>query len=529
MKISGKFLLIFLLLAGTTVNGLSQLATTTLLEEFEFHGQKYSIYAYFLPPRAGLTLKGRTSKNLSAGLDGENIHLGTRICSDNFYVFWLNYRNSAIRLVFYDFQRNRSQVLPLAGFSFIGLPEIIEENGDLQDLVFLGNLSDNDDIFYYEPEINLLTPLTKTPFSEKGFSMLEKDGQLEIETSSLWAKYRYRFDRQHRQTTLLEEQHFHLQKMQHQTAFTIEYFNTYVGFGDSITWGQIEGQQHLESCYLTQMQALLAATYGPSYPINLGIPGQQTYDGTLRIEQDLDEHPAQYFLLMLGVNDVWRNTFSLDSSLENLKYIVDAALAHGRRVIVSTLTPRKDRFSLYNFYWKNLRALSAGILDLAKEKNAASIDTLTAFMNSNPPDGWKALLENIIPEISKGNHPNQEGHRVIASLFADALEAFPPQTPQNILILNPLDHLKKNVQWDANYESDFSHFAIEFAFEPDPLSQHLTTVNNHFTFTLFPFLPQLYFRLQTVDRGNHASAFSTVFPPQTGNFPRAKQLQQQRQ
>ena len=109
---------------------------------------------------------------------------------------------------------------------------------------------------------------------------------------------------------------------------------------------------------------------------------------------------------------------------------------------------------------------------------------------------------------------------LIASLFAPVLVAFPPLPPSGVLVLNPQDHLKKNVQWDMNYESDFSHFAIEFAFEPDPLSQHLTTVNNHFTFTLFPFLPQLYFRLQTVDRGNHASAFSTAFPAQTeGLFP----------
>jgi hypothetical protein len=149
-------------------------------------------------------------------------------------------------------------------------------------------------------------------------------------------------------------------------------------------------------------------------------------------------------------------------------------------------------------------------------------------MNTNPPDGWKELLENIIPNISNGNHPNAEGHRVIATLFADVLVAFPPLPPTGVRVLNPQDHFKKNVQWSTNYESDFSHFVIEFAFEPDPLSQRLDTIYNHFTFTLFPFLPQLYFRLQTVDSGSRTSAFSTVFPAQTMNFSRAKQGENKR-
>lgn len=529
MKISAKFIVILLLFFATTAHGLSLTKATTLLEEFEFQGQKYSISAYFLTPGAGLTLNGRTAKNLSAGLDGENIHLGTRIGSDNFYVFWLNYRNSTIRLAFYDFQRNRSHVLPLAGFSFIGLPEIIEENGDLQGLVFLGNRAKNDDIFYYEPEKDLLTPLTETPFSEKGFKLLEKNGRKEIETSSLWARYRYRFDPRSRKSVLLEEKHFSARQKKNAAAVNPEYYNTYIGFGDSITWGEIEGQQHLESCYLTQMQAILADHsfanyYGASAFVNLGVPGNGTLAGAQRVDQDLNSHTGFYFLLMLGVNDVIKSDLSLDSALENLSYIIDAAKARGMRVIASTLTPSKATFSLFSFYWKNLQELSAGILALANEKNVASIDTLKAFMNTNPPDGWKTLLENIIPNISSGNHPNAEGHRLIAGLFADVLVAFPPLPPSDIRVINPQDHFKKNVQWDMNYESDFSHFAIEFAYQPDPLSQRLTTSANHFTFTLFPFLPQLYFRLQTVDRGSHASAFSKVFPAQAINFPQAKQL-----
>lgn len=528
MKISASMILVFLFLSATAAYGQSQTQGTTLLEEFEFQGQKYSIAASFLPPGAGLTLNGQTSKNLSAGLEGENIHLGTRTGRDNFYTFWLNFRDSTIRLAYYDFQGNRSRVLPLSGFSFIALPEIVEENNGLGGMVFLGNRSNNDDIFYYEPEENLLTPLTATPFSEKGFTLQEKDGQLEIETISLWAQYRYRFDPGLRKCLLLEKKPLPAQQGKNAAAVTPAYYNTYVGFGDSITWGKIEGLQHLELCYLTQMQTLLADPgygnyYGPATPVNLGVPGDGTLQGAQRVNIDLNNYKGFYFLLMLGVNDVINNNFSLDSALENLDYIIDAARVRGLRVIVSTLTPSKDRYSLYTYYWENLQELSAGILALAEEKNVSSIDCLSAFMNTNPPDGWKDLLEKVIPGISNGNHPNAEGHRVIAALFADALVAFPPLPPAGVRVLNPEDALKKNVQWDENYESDFSHFVIEFAFAPTPLSRRLTTSDNHFTFTLFPFLPQLYFRLQTEDRGGRVSAFSTTIPAQAENFSRTKQ------
>jgi lysophospholipase L1-like esterase len=528
MKTSARSILVFLLFFATAAHGLSITKPTALLEEFAFQGQKYSITANFLPAGNALILNGLTGKNLSAGLDGENIHLGTRIGSDNFYVFWLNYRDATIRLAFYDFQSNCSRVLALDGFSFIGLPEIIEANDDLQGLVFLGNRSKNDDIFYYELEKDLLTPLTETPFSEKGFKLLQKDGRLEIETSSLWANYRYSFDPLRRECVILEKKK--LPARQKKGAATDPaYYNTYIGFGDSITWGKFEGQQHLELCYLTQMKTILADPgnanyYGSSDSINLGVPGDTTLAGARRIYQDLITNKGLYFLLMLGVNDVINIDLSIDSSLENLGYIIDTAKDAGRRVIISTLTPSKDTFSQYAYYWKNLYGLSEGIEALAEEKNVASIDPLTAFMDTNPPDGWKALLENVIPGISNGNHPNAEGHRLIATLFADALAAFPPLPPSNILVLNPEDNFKKNVQWDANYESDFSHFAIEFDFEPGPLMHHLTTTDNHFTFTLFPFLPKLYFRLQTVDRGDHASAFSTVFSAQTQNASPAKRL-----
>ena len=512
------FFLAFAILSG----GLFAREHDISQEQFVFQSRTYHLDTVFSGGQADLQLRGRGEVNLSAGMLGENLLLGVRYGSDNFYVFWLNYHQKANRLAYYDHRFGRSHILPLNGFSSFSLPEILETNSEPQALVFLGNNSDNDDIFHYELTTEVLTPLTRTPFSEKNIILQKTDNGLEIETKSLLAKYRYRFNHQNRQCQLLKEERFSQpQKRQARAATTItpEYFNTYIGFGDSITWGQIRIIQRLDLCYLTQMRDVyLALDYGPSQFLNLGNPGQTTYDRTLSVDQDLDANPGFYFLLMLGVNDVQKPEFSLASSRENLEYIVDAALAHNMRVIISTLTPRKDEKSQLQWYWDNLHALSNAILNIAQEKGTACIDTLGAFMNTDPPDGWKDLLEEpgwVEDEEGKevwvkGNHPNEEGHKVIAALFAATLVKFPPLAPTNISVVNSQNNLRRTALWDENYESDFSHFHIEFGFQPGVLNYSLTSTPSYCTFNLFPFLPRLYFRIQTVDRGGRRSAFSTV-------------------
>jgi len=509
MKTRAKFLTAFLFVACAARTGFSS-QPQALLERFEFQGQKYSVFDRVATAAPGLTLAGRTSMDLSAGMPGDNVLLGTRSGNGNFYVFWLNYRQKAVRLAFYDRRRGRSRLLPLAGFSFIGLPEVVEDGDRLRGLVFLGNRAGNDDVFFYEPNQGLLTQLTETPFSEKGFTLLEKDGRLEIETRSLWARYRYGFDPRLRQSVLVEERRGASGEKTGAIAVSPDYYNTYIGFGDSITWGEVEGVQRLDLCYLTQMQSLLADPgyanyYGASSLIDLGVPGDSTLAGAERVDTDLAEHSGLYFLLMLGVNDVIHADFSIDSSLENLGYIIDAAKARGMRVIASTLTPSKAGFSAHQYYWDNLHALSTGIIALARDRNIACIDPLTLFLNTNPPDGWKDLLENIIPGLSSGNHPNAQGHRLIASLFAPALVAFPPQPPHDVTVIDPDDTLHRTASWSVNYESDFTHFHVEFGFQPEALGYSLDTPAAFCTFSLFPFLPQLYFRVHAVDRGERRS------------------------
>jgi lysophospholipase L1-like esterase len=495
------------------------------LESFRFQGRSYSLFADFSPPKAGLRLAGRRSRDLSAGLAGESILLGVRSGTENFYVFWIYSREKTLLLAWYDHRLDRRRVLPLPGFSFFALPEIIETQGVLRELYFLGNDSGNDDIFHYDLQAGELTALTRTPFSEKGFTLKAAGAGIEIETRSLWKAFRYRFDPRERRCELLEEHA--LPKPRRRAAAAIDpsrYYNTYVGFGDSITRGQWEGVEWPDLCFIAKIGQMLAESYGPTWSVNLGIGGTDTLKGAERVEQDLDNNPGFYFLLMYGVNDVFKGSFSLESSLENLEFMIDAAQARGMRVIASTLTPRKDKFATA-YYWHNLHALSAGIIDLADRKGAAHIDPLTAFMNTNPPDGWQDLLESIDRPRSSGNHPIEEGHRIIASLFAPVLAAWPPYAPQNVAMLPATSDLQRTVSWDTNLESDISHYRINFDFSPQTLNYFLTTAANHHTFPLFPFFPELYFRVQAVDRSGNGSEFSTVNPVQAATARPAKKIE----
>jgi lysophospholipase L1-like esterase len=286
--------------------------------------------------------------------------------------------------------------------------------------------------------------------------------------------------------------------------------NTYIAFGDSITWGLmrmygLEGEYHPELAYPERMRALLSAFYGPAYPINLGVPGETTYDGTLRVDKDLDGHPGLYFLLMMGTNDCIWGKISIDSIMENIEYFVGSARSRQMRVIISTIPPRKDWFGDENYILRRIADLNSRIGLLASDKSIGFIDTHTAFMSFNPPDGWKSLLEDI-----KGNHPNPAGHMVIADLFAGCLAAFSPGIPSGVKKLSSEEPSLRRISWDACCESDFAFFRLEFGPTIQEMTGTATTAGSLFSFHGLP-SHALYFRIQTIDKADHFSSFTRIY------------------
>jgi hypothetical protein len=175
------------------------------------------------------------------------------------------------------------------------------------------------------------------------------------------------------------------------------------------------------------------------------------------------------------------------------------------RKIISTIPPRKDPIGDRPYVQRNIKALNQAIADLAAELGIGFIDTHGTFMATDPPNGWKAMLEDI-----GGNHPSPAGHLVIAGLFSDALAAYPPLVPCGVerdLLIGP-DY--RRYRWEPGCESDISYYRVEFGTSAGSLEKSAVTGANWFEFPGFP-SKDVYFRVQAVDKAGNAGGFTRVY------------------
>lgn len=483
---------------------------------FIFGGTACRVLVRSVPSGSTVILQMRGGETpLCPAAGGENLFPEVQVFEDRFFVMWAHYEKGKTGLGIYDSRTEDGRITPLPGLSFLSSPMMVLQGQSLRGVMILGNSSNNDDIFFLDLRDGCLTNLTRTPASEKWFAIQPAAGGLLVSTATLREKVLYYFNVR---TLRVEVRERSIPKPRtrvlERTAPTDEtdcsLDNTYIAFGDSITWGKmrmygLEGEYHPELAYPERMKALLAAFYGPAYPVNLGVPGEKTYDGTLRIDKDLDGHPGLYFLLMMGTNDCISGKISIDSIMENIEYMADSAGSRLMRVIVSTIPPRKDAYGSKNYVLQNIASLNSRIGRLASDKSIGFIDTHKAFMGYDPPDGWRSLLEDI-----GGNHPSPAGHMVIADLFAGCLAAFSPGIPSGVEKLSGEGSSMKRINWAPCCESDFAFFKLEFGPAIQEMTDTATTTGSLFSFHGLP-SQNLYFRIQTVDKAGHYSPFTRIY------------------
>jgi len=482
---------------------------------FSFRGIACRVIVRSVPSGSVVILQMMGGESqLCPAAGGENLFPVVQVFEDRFFVMWAHYEKGVTGLGIYDSRTADGRVIPLPGLSFVSSPMMVLQGQSPRGVMILGNSSDNDDIFFLSLFDCGLTNLTRTPASEKWFAIQPAAGGLMVSTATLWEKVLYDLNLRTlrlevRERSILKPRTQALERTVRTDETDCALDNTYIAFGDSITWGLmrmygLEGEYHPELAYPERMRALLSAFYGPAYPINLGVPGEDTYGGTLRVDQDLDDHPGLYFLMMLGTNDCISGKFSIDSVMENIDYIVNSAGSRRMRVIVSTIPPRKDRFGSKNYVLRQIAALNDRIGQLASDKVIGCIDTHKAFMDFDPPDGWMSLLEDI-----GGNHPSPAGQLVIADLFADSLAAFSPGIPSGIKKLSDEESSLKKIFWDPCCESDFAFFRLEFGPTIQEMTGTATTAGSSFTFHGLP-SRNLYFKIKTVDKAGHSSPFTRI-------------------
>jgi lysophospholipase L1-like esterase len=491
---------------------------------FTSGGKDYRLVVRCLPSgESFVILSDGTTETVLGEAGGENLFPVAQVSRDCFYVLWIYYQDERTGLGLYDSETKSSRVIPLPGLKFAGPPVLIEQAGQPAGLVFLGNASDNDDVFFFDLKTNGLANVTRTAWSEKAFTTEAGPGGVLLRTVSLRDRSQYllgtgqtAFRLQRRESLKRPEPREKAPSPDDEEDCRPA--NTYAAFGDSITYGvvrmyDLEGEEHPELAYPERMREALSTFYGPAFPINLGVPGETTYDGVLRVDRDLAGLNALYFLLMMGTNDCIKGWFSVDSSMENFAYLIDAAAKRGMRVIVSTIPPRKDALGSRPFVQRNIAKFNLGTAELAAENGIGLIDTHGAFMATNPPDGWKALLEDI-----GGNHPSPAGHIVIAGLFAAVLAAFSPLVPTGIEDDSSEWPVVRRFRWDPGCESDLLCYRVEFGPFPAALENVAITSANWIVFPGFP-SDDIYFRVQAVDAAGNLSGFTRIHT--TAERPRA--------
>ncbi len=226
--------------------------------------------------------------------------------------------------------------------------------------------------------------------------------------------------------------------------------DAFVGFGDSITYGMIDGKETPELGYLPRLEALLQGVYGSSAKtVNKGRPGEITINALGRLDDVLAETRARYILIMEGTNDVVFIEVPMEETAFNLEQMILKCRRAGVYPILSTIIPRDDWRWGTKFYRDRVFALNALIRRLAENLNVPLVDMFAAFYQHSDAGGDYTTL------LSDGVHPNEEGYALMAaSWFAEVRRSpFPPSaltlrrvTQRALLAGRPLNILS----WQLN-------------------------------------------------------------------------------
>lgn len=513
----------FILAIGS---GLFASETDPFNKRFSYRGAQYVIS---VEPSMGIEgndiflTNEKTRKNLSLDFDGENLFPNVRIRGNHFYITWILSRDQQVYGCYYNSFTGTSHMIPCEGFHFLSSPYLVFQGPHPRPLamVFLGrrpgidNDKNNDEVFAYHLETGRLFNLTKTPENEKVFSVIEENRGFSLRTETIPFSAVYTIGYPGLDVVKVEKHQKEIEAVSIPTAVTADAYNTIVAFGDSITWGKIRmndlvGEHHPDLAYLGLIQSILVENYGTVDTVNLGIPADNTFKAINRLHDDFSGVEAFFCLIMLGTVDVGQNLFSAASTEENLYWIcLQIRDNYGMYPVISTIPPMRDK-SGSEFLKTHIEDLNDRIKNMAEEINIPCVDTYAAFFEQ--PD-WEEMLEDIVGNHKVAAHPSPAGHRVIADLFLPKILELPPQTPSNILF-SAVSPIRMNVEWRGNYEFDFSHYVIEFAFNPGNLNRRTVTIDSFFSFIRLPFhsfsQSRVYFRIRAKDKADYSSDFSEV-------------------
>ena len=162
----------------------------------------------------------------------------------------------------------------------------------------------------------------------------------------------------------------------------------------------------------------IGLVYLIQYVYNWGYAGESTHQGVNRIDSVLDSREADFILIMEGANDLPAGV-SASTTKANLRIMIEKSQGKNTEPIIATVTPntqRSDGYIIPNNY-------NPAIKSLASEKNIALADQYKALVGN-----WSGY------NSGDGLHLNDDGERVMAQAWLDAISIDTPLPPANLRI-----------------------------------------------------------------------------------------------
>lgn len=171
----------------------------------------------------------------------------------------------------------------------------------------------------------------------------------------------------------------------------------YVAMGDSITGDVNYGVVP----YPPRLEAMLGKRV-----VNAGAGGETSGGGAGRVKSILKRHKPGYLLILYGANDLLHGRDKEDT-LNNLRYMINAAKNNQTVPVIATLTPMVRSYNLWD---TGEQRLSNAIRDLASAEDIWLVDIAAEFRHQSEYMSFDGL------------HPNDAGAQLIALAFYDELK-----------------------------------------------------------------------------------------------------------
>jgi lysophospholipase L1-like esterase len=189
--------------------------------------------------------------------------------------------------------------------------------------------------------------------------------------------------------------------------------NTYLAFGDSITWGQGSSDG---SGYADELEADLRAFWGKATVMKDGAPATKSNKGESRLGASLNAARPAYVLILYGTND-WNEPECREEfpcfTITALRSMVLQTRDAGAFPVVGTIPPVNPTFTDRDPQERNdwVRRMNDLVRTMAKEERAAVAEIHGDFLK-------QSSLSSLFADYL---HPNDTGFRVIASSFFTAI------------------------------------------------------------------------------------------------------------